>query len=260
VARVALNEYQIENQGEGTALLRAEAGVSWPLLLLNLAQLGWGGLEFGAGIPGTLGGGVLSNAGAHNSDLGQVLEWLEVLDARGSNLEAEDQITYPILRHYQRDELDLGYRQSRFRQRTHTHFDERGQLILPSRSLIEPAEIIMLMGIRLHQADPERLRAVLAEYKRLRKLTEPPPHRAGTIFKDPPGNDAGRLIAQAGLQGKTHGQAQISTAHANYMVNLGGAQASDVAALIMEAHQRVLERFGVQLELDVELRGEWEIR
>ena len=65
VARVALNEYQIENQEDGTALLRAEAGVSWPLLLHNLAPLGWGGLEFGVGIPGTLGGGVFSNAGEH---------------------------------------------------------------------------------------------------------------------------------------------------------------------------------------------------
>jgi UDP-N-acetylmuramate dehydrogenase len=227
--------------------------------LHNLAPLGWGGLEFGVGIPGTLGGGVFSNAGAHNSDLGQVLEWIEVLDARGSNLAAEDQIAYPILRHYQRDELDLSYRQSRFRQRTHTRFDERGQLLYPARGMIEPAEIILLLGIHLHQEEPERLRSMQAEYKLHRKLTEPPPHRAGTIFKDPPGDDAGHLIEQAGLKGRTHGQAQISTAHANYIVNLGGAQAADVAALIKEAHQRVRERFGVELELDVELRGEWEV-
>ena len=260
VARVALNEYQIENQEDGTALLRAEAGVSWPLLLHNLAPLGWGGLEFGVGIPGTLGGGVFSNAGAHNRDLGQVLEWIEVLDARGSNLEADDQISYPLVQRYHRDELDLSYRQSRFRQRSQTRFDERGQLIPPSRSMIEPAEIVMLAGIRVHQEDPERLRAVLAEYKRQRRLTEPPPHRAGTIFKDPPGTDAGSLIEQAGLKGRTHGQAQISTAHANYIVNSGEARATDVAALIREAHQRVLEQFGVQLELDVELRGEWEVQ
>jgi len=183
-----------------------------------------------------------------------------VLDARGSNLEAEDQISYPLVRRYQRDELNLSYRQSRFRQRTQTRFDERGQLIPPSRSMIEPAEIVMLAGIRVHQEDPERLRAVLAEYKRQRRLTEPPPHRAGTIFKDPPGTDAGSLIEQAGLKGRTHGQAQISTAHANYIVNSGEARATDVAALIREAHQRVLEQFGVQLELDVELRGEWEVQ
>jgi UDP-N-acetylmuramate dehydrogenase len=101
---------------------------------------------------------------------------------------------------------------------------------------------------------------MLAEYKLHRKSTEPPPHRAGTIFKDPPGDDAGHLIEQAGLKGRMHGQAQISTAHANYIVNVGGAQATDVVALIIEAYQRVLERFGVQLELDVELRGEWKMQ
>ena len=122
--------------------------------------------------------------------------------------------------------------------------------------MIEPAEIVMQVELRVQQADPERLRAVLAEYKRQRRLTEPPPHRAGTIFKDPPGNDAGRLIEQAGLQGRTHGQAHISTANANYVVNAGEARASDVAALIREAHQSVLEQFGVELELDIELRGE----
>ncbi len=89
-----------------------------------------------------------------------------MLDARGCNLEAEDQISYPYARRYHRDELDLSYRQSRFRQRTHAQFVERGQLIAPSRSMIEPAEIVMLVEIRLHQEDPERLRTVLAEYKR----------------------------------------------------------------------------------------------
>src|SRR5947209_11746064 len=186
VARIVLNTYRIEDRGNGTALLVAEAGVLWPRLMRELAPLGWGGLAFGVGIPGTMGGGVFSNAGAHNRDLGQVLEWIEVLDVRGSNLEAEDDISYPLVHRYHRDELDLGYRQSRFRQRSQTRFDARGQLIPPTRSLIEPAEIVMQVEIRVHQEDPQRLRAVLAEYKRQRRLTEPPPHRVGTIFKDPP--------------------------------------------------------------------------
>src|SRR5450759_1020575 len=103
VARLALSAYSIEDHGDGTAFLIAGAGVSWPRLLNELAPLGWGGLEFGPGIPGTLGGGVISNAGAHNSDLGRVLEWIEVLDARSSD---EQQITLPIVRRYQHDELD----------------------------------------------------------------------------------------------------------------------------------------------------------
>src|SRR5213082_3491633 len=104
VARIAFNNYSIEDHGDGTALLVAEAGLSWPRLLNELAPLGWGGLEFGPGIPGTLGGGVISNAGAHNGDMAQVLEWVEVLDARSSS---EEQHSVPIIRRYQHDELDL---------------------------------------------------------------------------------------------------------------------------------------------------------
>src|SRR5881409_2312925 len=84
VARIALNSYIVEDNEDNTAILIADAGVSWPKLLNELARLGWGGLEFGPGIPGTLGGGVISNAGAHNSNMGEVLEWIEILDACSS--------------------------------------------------------------------------------------------------------------------------------------------------------------------------------
>ncbi len=259
VAHIALNSYRIEDHGDGTALLLADAGVSWPRLMHELAPVGWGGLEFGVGIPGTLGGGVISNAGAHNDDLGQVLEWIEVLDARGCNAEGEDQVAVPVVRRYQHDELDLGYRHSRFREQRQVRFDERGHFILPPRGMIEPAEIVMLLGIGLHREDPERLRANIAQYKRHRKLTEPAQRHAGSVFKDPPGDEASHLIDQAGLRGKTHGKAHISERNANYMVNGGGAQAADIAALMMQVHQAVLERFGVDLELDVELHGEWKM-
>ena len=259
VAHIALDAYRIEDHGDGTALLVAEAGVSWPRLLHELAPMGWGGLEFGVGIPGTLGGGVISNAGAHNDELGRVLEWIEVLDARGSNTAGEGQIAVPLVRRYQHDELDLGYRHSRFREQRQVRFDAGGQFILPLRGMIEPAEIVILLGIRLHHVDLQQLRKTLAQYKHDRQMTEPSQRHAGSIFKDPPGDEASRLIDQAGLRGKTHGKAQIAERNVNYMVNVGGASAADVAALIMEAHQAVLQRCGVDLELDVELHGEWEI-
>lgn len=257
VARVALDAYQLENEGNDTALLIAEAGLSWPHLLHELAPLGWAGLEFGVGIPGTLGGGVISNAGAHNDDLGKVLAWIEVLDARGCNVAEEDQIAVPLMRRYLHDELDLGYRHSRFRERRQVRFDKQGQLVIPPRGMIEPAEIIVLLGIRLHRSATQELSASIAQYKQHRKLAEPVQRHAGTIFKDPPGEEASHLIDQVGLRGKTQGKAQISERNANYIVNWGGAQAADVAALIMEAHRRVLEQLGVDLELDVELLGEW---
>src|SRR2546427_5049877 len=112
VARIALDTYTIKDNADDTALLKADAGVSWPKLLNELAALGWGGLEFGPGIPGTLGGGVISNAGAHTGNLGQALEWVDVLDARSSS---EEELIDPTVRRYQHDELDLSYRHSRFR-------------------------------------------------------------------------------------------------------------------------------------------------
>src|SRR5437016_1177865 len=148
VARIALNGYSIEEAGDGTALLVAGAGVSWPRLLNELALLGWGGLEFGPGIPGTLGGGVISNAGAHNSELSEVLAWVEVVDARGSSLH-QTGITVPMVRRYIHNEIDLGYRQSRFRAGRHITFDAHGYPIVPPRRLIEPAEIIVHLGLRL---------------------------------------------------------------------------------------------------------------
>jgi UDP-N-acetylmuramate dehydrogenase len=107
VARIALSTYHIENQTDGTGLLIADAGVSWPRLMHELAPLGWGGLEFGVVIPGTLGGAVISNAVAHNDDLGHVLQWIEVLDAHGCNTEDENEIAVPVVRRYIHDELDF---------------------------------------------------------------------------------------------------------------------------------------------------------
>ncbi len=256
VARIALDSYTIEDHGDGTALLLAEAGVGWPRLVNELAAIGWGGLEFGPGIPGTLGGGVISNAGAHNSQLSEVLEWVEVLDARGSS-EPVNGVTVPILRRYPSDELDLSYRHSRFREKRRIAFDAQGYPIVPPRGLIEPDEIIVQLGIRLHREDPQKLRTIIEGYKQHRKRTQPPQKSAGSVFKNPPGDYAGRLIDQAGMKGTTHGKAQISKRHANFIVNLGGASAADVVALIVQARNRVHEQFGVDLELEVELRGEW---
>ncbi len=237
VARIVLDHYTIEDQGDNTALLVAEAGVSWPRLLNELAPQGWGGLEFGPGIPGTLGGGVISNA--------------------GGALTTHDGISVPLTRRYLHDEIDLGYRHSRFRENRRINFDAQGYPIVPPRGLIEPSEIILQLGIRLRKENPEKLHATIEEYKKHRKMTQPTQKSAGSVFKNPPGDYAGRLIDQAGLKGKTHGKAQISQRHANFFVNLGRASAADIVALIIEARNRVHEQFGVDLELEVELRGEW---
>ena len=256
VARIALNNYTIEDHGNGMARLTAGAGVSWPKLLNDLAALGWAGLEFGPGIPGTLGGAVISNAGAHNGDLGQVLEWVDVLDARA----CEEQPVAPTVERYRHDALDLRYRHSRFRAQRRIQFDERGFPLAAPRQLIEPSEIVMQLGISLHRADPQQLRLTIEDHKQHRKRTQPPQQSAGSVFKNPPGDFAGRLIEAVGMKGRKHGGAQISQRHANFIVNVGGASAADVATLIMEAHNRVQTQFGIELELEVELRGDWGTR
>jgi UDP-N-acetylmuramate dehydrogenase len=252
VARLALTRYTIEQRGEREALLVAGAGVSWPRLLNELAPLGWGGLEFGPGIPGTLGGGVISNAGAHSGRLGDVLEWVDVVDARPGVENG------PVERRYTHDELDLAYRHSRFRSHRRIFFRADGHPVVAPRELIEPQEIVTRLGVRLRRDDPRTLRATIEEFKQHRRRTQPPQQSAGSVFKNPQGDYAARLIEQAGLKGRVHGKARISERHANFIVNAGGASAADVVALIVEARQRVQEIFNVELELEVELRGAWE--
>jgi UDP-N-acetylmuramate dehydrogenase len=257
VAHVAATEYHIENNGDQTALLVADAGVSWPTLLHELAPQGWGGLEFGVGIPGTLGGGVISNAGAHNGELGQALAWIEVLDARRSGDNGGDDVHLPQIRRYQHDELDLGYRHSRFREERRSRFNDDGHLVAAPRTMIEPAEIVLLLGINLHHEDPAKLDKILGKHLLYRERTQPQQLHTGLVFKNPPGDYAGRLIELAGMKGYTVGSAQVSTLDPNFIVNLGGARAADVTALIEETHHRVLEQSGIELEVEVELRGDW---
>lgn len=260
VASLAMSHFYVEEQSDGSALLIAEAGVRWADVFEQLVSTGWGDLEFAVGIPGTLGAGLISNVGAHNHDLGQVLEWIEVLDARGCNREETEAPVFPVtlLRRYQHDDVDLSYRHSRFRNNRLTYIDEHGQLVFPDRSLIEPGELVVRLALRLHRQDPALLAAQLEKNVQDRKLVDPEQRHLGSIFKDPPGNKAKKLIEQAGMAGKMHGNAQISQYNANYIVNLGKVSAADIATLIVEAHQQVLAQSGIRLALNVELLGEWQ--
>ncbi len=257
VARIGTHEYHIEEGADNTALLVVESGVRWGHLLRDLVPLGWGGLEFGIGIPGTLGAGIVSNAGAHNQSLGQVLEWIEVLDARGCNMEGTDEVSFPIIRRYLSNELDLGNRYSRFRAHRLTHVDKDGELVFSAHKLIEPPEIILRLGLRLHRQNPKALTALLDKNREYRKQTEPSSHHMGSIFRDPIEGKASELLKRAGLAGQTQGLAQISELNPNYIINQGGASALDIMQLIEQMHHRVLEQCNVDLVLNVELLGDW---
>lgn len=256
VARVAFSTYHIEPESPQRALLIADAGVSWPRLAYDLIAQGWGNLTFGVGIPGTLGGALVSNAGAHNKEIGEFVEWIEVLDARGANL-SEQEYSPCLIRRYLHDELDLGYRYSRFRAKRRAHFDDAGHAIAAPHRLIEPPELVLQLGLRLQRADPAQLQALLAAYKQERERTEQPSLRRWSVFQDPPEESANALIARAGLSGMTYGHAQISVDNPNFLVNSDGACASDMVKLIEKVHHEVQIRFGIDLQLDVDLLGEW---
>lgn len=254
VARIDWQQYEIE---ESTAILTTDAGVCWSKLLPQLQVLGWAGLEFGIGIPGTLGAGLISNAGAHSRDLGQTLQWIDVLDARGCNTGQHDVFVSLVQRRYAREDLDLGYRHSRFRINRTTHIDADGKLIFPTRQLIEPAEIVLRLGLRLQRQDPQEIAALSHQYMQERQAEEPALPKTGPVFKDPPGSLAKDLIAQAGLGGRITGKAQITSQNANYIANLGGATAGEIMSLILMAHQQVLAQSGIDLLLNLEILGEW---
>jgi UDP-N-acetylmuramate dehydrogenase len=250
VAQMALTDWTLEEHADG-ALLRAGAGVSLPKLVNDLAARGLSGLEWGAGVPGTIGGAVVSNAGAHGADVSDTLRSARVLfvDFTKGQVEVRDLAA---------SELALAYRHSRFRATRRITFDDEGHPSVPPRRLVEPAEMILGGTFALTSAPVEEVRARVARYRQHRKETQPPQASAGSVFKNPPGGYSGRLIEAAGLKGTRVGKAQISPVHANFIVNTGGASAADVVALIALARRTVRERFGVELELEVELRGDWQ--
>ncbi|MEO7001454.1 MAG: FAD-binding protein [Ktedonobacterales bacterium] len=279
VVRMADADWRIEPLDAGDAgdeqrvRLTAGAGVSLPKLINQLAAQGWAGLEWGAGVPGTVGGAVVSNAGAHGACTADTLESVRVLFAP-QEPRAEAGTREPTgekraiasrvaqsrqaeMRTLPTDELDLTYRHSRFRAARRVIFDDDGRPTAAPRMPIEPTEMITGATFLLRHDDPARIQQRVADYKRHRKETQPPQPSAGSVFKNPPGDFSGRLIEAVGLKGTQIGRAQISPRHANFIVNLGGASAADVVALVALARRTVRQQFDVELELEVELRGDW---
>jgi len=225
----------IDNQAKGVEgprqlggehVLRAESGTAFATLARNLAKQGYAGVEWACGIPGTLGGAVVYNAGAYGGCLADVLRSVTVLDADNSEkkLPAAD--------------LGLRYRSSAF-----TRGEFTGRVVLMVEITVRPGDRIALVR-------------KIAEYDEQRLGAQPRGRNSGSTFKNPPGHQAWELIDRAGLRGERRGDAQISEKHCNFFVNLGEARAADVAWLMREAQRRVKEQFGIDLENEVETVGE----
>jgi len=201
------------------------AGTLMPRLAAEMARAGRAGLEFAAGVPGTVGGSVFGNAGAFGGDVKDRLLRAEVVDPEGTR-----QVMTAA-------ECAFAYRDSAFKR-------SRDRWVISSATFATTGE------------PPAAVRARLLEVQKHRRATQPVEQRSlGSTFKNPPGDSAGRLIDACGLKGLRIGGAQVSPKHANFIVNLGGASANDVLALMAEMRDRVQERFGIELEPEIRVIG-----
>jgi UDP-N-acetylmuramate dehydrogenase len=215
------------SRGDGsTAMFRAESGVAFASLARQVARDGYGGIEWAAGIPGTMGGAVVYNAGAYDGCLADVLLAVTLLD------EANEP------RYAAAGELKLAYRSSTIL---------RGECA---------GCIVLSVEIAVSKGDGAALMRRIAELDELRLGAQPRGRNSGSVFKNPPGDHAWRLIDAVGLRGYRIGDAQISEKHSNFIENLGAARATDVAALMREAQQRVRAQFNTELQNEVALVGE----
>jgi len=203
----------------------AESGVVFSNLSNRCAAQGLAGLEWAATVPGTVGGAVYGNAGAFGGDMAGNLVSADLITERGRE-------TWPV------EKMEYGYRISALK---------RGAV----------KAVVLSATMSLKNATPSEVSAKIVQFGEQRKATQPPGASMGSMFKNPPGDYAGRLIEATGLKGTRIGNAEISPVHGNFFLNHGETKASDVRSLIELAQKTVLEKFGIDLELEVELIGEW---
>jgi len=222
-----------------------ESGANLGLVARLAAGRGLSGLEWAAGIPGTIGGAVIGNAGAHGGDIAHQLLMAEILQREDvRNLSRSDtpisvsDLT-ALRKQWPADRMEYEYRSSVLKR-------NQGQAVVLSANLI------------LQLQPDEEIQTAMERFLEERRRTQPSGASMGSMFKNPPGDYAGRLIESAGLKGKRIRGAEISPLHANFFVNLGQATAANIWELIQLAKQTVMDKFGVNLELEIELLGEWD--
>lgn len=232
----------------------AASGANFGLLARMAVSKNLAGLEWAAGIPGTVGGAVVGNAGAHGRAIADNLMLAEILHLSGVCANGEIPFTVPKREQWTVDRLQFSYRTSSLKSKTEADSREN---VSQKTTRVENIVLSALLG--LEPGIEEEVQRKFKEYTTYRRLTQPPGASMGSMFKNPPGDFAGRLIEAAGLKGKRFGQVEISKLHANFFVNLGNASAADIWELIKLARYTVEDKFGVRLELEIELIGDWDI-
>lgn len=230
VIRNRAMQQRIEQHGDDVRVW-IEAGAPTAGTARKLAAQGIGGLVWAEGLPGTLGGAIYGNAGCYGSEINVNL-------VRGWVLRDG------AIEEWPKDRFEHGYRTSVLKRAAH----DSAASAVPT--------VILAAELALHRDDPHKLAAEMAAIAEARKGKTPAGSSCGSVFKNPPGTTAGALLDQAGLKGTTVGGAMVSAKHANYIVNRGDATASDVLRLADVMRERVLDTFGIALELEVQVVGD----
>jgi UDP-N-acetylmuramate dehydrogenase len=218
------------DEGDGRHQLACGAGVFFAKAAQYTAKRGFTGMEWGIAIPGTVGGGVVNNAGAHSSDVAAALVDADVLDAAGES------------RRVSPADLQYHYRRS----------------LLKTPHALQSRLVVTSCRFRIYPGDAAEALNKVEELRQHRRRTQPVKEAsAGSTFTNPPGDFAGRLVEATGLKGHRIGGAQISPLHANFILNSGGAVAADVLALIRLARDTVFRQYGMDLQPEVQFVGRW---
>lgn len=231
-----------EHGDQGELYIVADAGVPLGGLARWAIKNGWAGLEWAVSVPGTVAGAVVGNAGAHGGDMAGNVAWVQVL------LPGQGRQVWPVR------EMGFAYRSSRLK---------AGQ----TPGEVQPLDadgrpnarrpVVLTVGLRAIPGDIGEMEARAERYLAQRRATQPVEPSAGSIFRNPPGDYAGRLIEAAGLKGYRHGGAQVSPRHANFIINTGQATAQDVVTLINLIRRRVYDSTGIVLMPEILFIGEW---
>ncbi len=215
-----------EKVNEGICDVQVGAGVMLATLSLRVGKKGFTGLEFANGIPGTVGGAVLMNAGAYGGEIKDTIVAADVMTKDGE------------IRRLTKEELKLSYRHS---------------------VMMESGDIVLKAYFTLAVRPKLQIFAVMESYKKARQEKQPLEYpSAGSTFKHPEGHFAGKLIQDAGLSGYSIGGAMVSTKHAGFVINAGGATANDIYRLIQYIKQKVKDKFQIELEPEVRFLGEFQ--
>jgi UDP-N-acetylmuramate dehydrogenase len=208
-----------------TPTVWAESGSKLIHMARLTAERYFSGLEWAGGIPGTIGGAIYGNAGAHGGDIAGTLISADIL------LQNNEQVIWNA------DDFDFKYRSSKLQ--------------------TSPSTVILSASFKLALGNLKEIEQQMDNNHAVRKNTQPPGASLGSMFKNPPGDYAGRLIDAVGLKGVRIGDAEISPKHANFFINYGGATGNDVFELISFVKEKVSEKFGISLELEIKMIGDW---